>query len=99
MAKIWAKQQKRFKLHARQHGLCPLCGEGLHLADATLDHILPKSRGGGGTIKNLQATHAACNNLKGNKIIVMPPAKNELRDLVWERMCRRPDEGDGRDGE
>ena len=90
MARVWGKVQKRFKLHRQQNGLCPLCGMGLRFADVTLDHKIPRSRGGRGTLANLQATHALCNNLKGNKIIEIPPTKSEMKTEIQRRLSWRP---------
>ena len=37
---------------------------------ASLDHILPLSKGGTSKIANLQLTHMKCNNVKGDTIEV-----------------------------
>ena len=34
---------------------------------ATLDHIVPRSKGGADTLENLQLAHAHCNKVKGNR--------------------------------
>ena len=56
-------QEKLFKL---QKGKCPCCtlplGENFHL-----DHIIPLSRGGTNTDKNVQLLRAICNNQKYNR--------------------------------
>lgn len=45
---------------------CGLCrGPVLDIADANLDHILPRSRGGRATLDNLQPAHITCNTLRG----------------------------------
>ena len=43
---------------------CQYCGAGGQL---TVDHVRPKSRGGGDTWENLVAACVHCNNRKGNK--------------------------------
>jgi 5-methylcytosine-specific restriction endonuclease McrA len=48
--------------------MCALCGEPTTLKDSNIDHKIPKSKGGSNRIENLQATHKACNFIKGNKI-------------------------------
>ena len=35
---------------------------------ATVDHIVPKSKGGSDHPDNLQLAHARCNKIKGNRI-------------------------------
>lgn len=47
----------------RDGGKCGYCGEPAN----TIDHILPKSRGGRDTWENLVACCVRCNNTKGNK--------------------------------
>ena len=39
-----------------------------NLYPITVDHIIPKSRGGGSNIENLQPMCAACNTKKRNKL-------------------------------
>lgn len=52
-----------------QAGLCGLCGVRLEpWDDIDVDHILPRSLGGGNDRENLQATHARCNQKKGNRV-------------------------------
>lgn len=47
---------------------CGLCGQPLHLGEATIDHIIPKGRGGGDELSNLQLAHESCNNEKGDRV-------------------------------
>jgi 5-methylcytosine-specific restriction endonuclease McrA len=47
----------------RDHHTCQYCGATSHL---TIDHILPKSRGGRDTWENLVAACVGCNNRKGD---------------------------------
>lgn len=60
------------KLWRRQRGMCALCGKGMSRVHgqrnfATIDHILPKSHGGGGMIENLRLACKSCNEARGNK--------------------------------
>ena len=52
------------KLWKSQGGRCGLTGERLNRANAELDHILPKARGGGGTISNLRGVTKTANRAK-----------------------------------
>jgi 5-methylcytosine-specific restriction endonuclease McrA len=47
--------------------LCGLCGLPIvFYEDMTLDHIIPKVKGGQNTISNFQLAHLKCNKEKGN---------------------------------
>lgn len=35
----------------------------------TLDHIIPRSKGGGNRVTNLRLTHHKCNNKRGNESV------------------------------
>ncbi|CEA09841.1 CRISPR-associated endonuclease Cas9 [Arthrobacter saudimassiliensis] len=54
---------------------CAYCGK----AAATVDHVVPKSRGGGDSWENLVACCLRCNNAKGDKT---------LKQLGWELRFR-----------
>lgn len=51
-------------------GVCWLCGEPITFKnDFSIDHKMPKSRGGRGDFDNLFPSHKKCNSDKSNKII------------------------------
>lgn len=53
----------------RQTNDCGICGKAITLMkEATIDHIIPLSRGGGDRISNLRLAHGSCNSLRGNKL-------------------------------
>lgn len=54
----------RRNLFRRDHNRCQYCGARDRL---TLDHVMPKSRGGRDTWENLVAACVPCNNRKGNR--------------------------------
>ncbi|MHB1234758.1 MAG: HNH endonuclease [Microbacteriaceae bacterium] len=65
----------------RDQQRCAYCG----LAATTIDHVLPRSRGGGDSWENLVACCLRCNNLKGDRT----PA-----ELGWSlRVKPRPPHG------
>jgi 5-methylcytosine-specific restriction endonuclease McrA len=51
----------------RDAGACQYCLVRLPLRSLTLDHVIPKSRGGSSTWDNLVAACYACNNFKGDR--------------------------------
>lgn len=55
---------KREKILQRDGFACLRCGARQNL---TLDHIIPKSRGGTNCQRNLQTLCGGCNKAKGNK--------------------------------
>ena len=61
-------------LYERDGGWCRLCGLAVNrkgnnpLQRATIDHVVPKSKGGKNDLENLQLAHAECNFLKGNSL-------------------------------
>ena len=68
---LFTKYEKRkLQILLRDNGICQLCKlEILRFRDFNLDHIKPVSKGGGNSIKNLQATHSKCNSKRGNRDI------------------------------
>jgi 5-methylcytosine-specific restriction endonuclease McrA len=53
----------RKNLHKRDGHKCQYCGK--KNVELTVDHIIPKSRGGGDTWENLVSACVSCNNKKG----------------------------------
>lgn len=57
---------RRRTLHKMQRGICHFCGMKVQFEQATVDHLLPQSRGGTDAVDNLAMTCSPCNNAKGN---------------------------------
>ena len=53
----------------RDRNTCQFCGRVLPAAELTLDHIVPRSRGGESTWDNLVACCHPCNNRKGDRLL------------------------------
>jgi 5-methylcytosine-specific restriction endonuclease McrA len=51
----------------RDRNTCQFCGTALPAAELTLDHVLPRSRGGRSSWENLVACCYSCNNNKGDR--------------------------------
>ena len=49
-----------------QNGLCALTGRPMDIATATLDHIVPRARGGSNELDNLRWTTKPANHAKGD---------------------------------
>ena len=63
------KHYSNFKneLYGRQEGKCAGCGVLFPFRNMTVDHIIPKSKGGQDNEENLQLLCGACNSMKGNR--------------------------------
>ena len=81
--------QKRLLLFRAQGGMCAICSgqmgfqkrHGEHAA--TLDHIIPKSKGGGNAIANLRAVHRRCNEARGNSMADIFVDAGGMTALRW----------------
>ena len=54
----------------RDNNLCQYCGNYFKTSELTIDHVMPKSRGGKNTWENLVAACVPCNQKKGPKTLV-----------------------------
>ena len=61
----------------RDRNTCQYCGEVLPSSELTLDHVIPRSRGGSSTWENLVACCHPCNRQKGNQF----PGEAEMKLL------------------
>jgi hypothetical protein len=60
-------QPTRANILLRDEETCQYCGK--RTRDLTIDHIIPRSRGGKGTWENLVASCKHCNGKKGNLLL------------------------------
>jgi hypothetical protein len=72
IVKKYVKHKPRFtpsrrNIFLRDEYHCRYCGEELGSNELTVDHILPKSRGGGNTWENLATSCVKCNSTKGDR--------------------------------
>jgi len=51
----------------RDNGQCQYCQKKLKISEATIDHVIAKSKGGRDTWQNLVIACAKCNQLKGDR--------------------------------
>ena len=63
----------------RDRNTCQYCSVVLPASELTLDHVIPRSRGGNSTWENLVACCHACNRRKGNRML------HEIDDMVLLR--------------
>ena len=60
-------REHKVKLYGRQHGDCNGCGEHFPYHGLTIDHVVPRSKGGTDHAKNLQLLCGYCNSKKGSR--------------------------------
>ena len=62
-----ASGMRRTRIYMRDKFRCQYCGDRKTLRDLTLDHILPRSRGGDNSPFNVVTACVTCNQRKGNR--------------------------------
>lgn len=74
-------RERKIIMHAADPR-CFVCKEEILTAEeATLEHIIPRSRGGGNTLANLALSHRDCNQAKGSELVMDYNPEEYLRLL------------------
>lgn len=84
----WSRQN----VYLRDKYTCQYCGQRVRESRLTLDHVLPKSRGGRNSWTNTVTACFPCNNKKGNRTpdeASMPLRRSPFQPTVWEFMLAR----------
>jgi 5-methylcytosine-specific restriction endonuclease McrA len=97
--KTWKGKPSKDAIYIRDGGVCQYTGEILDKKIATLDHVLPKSRGGSDDWTNLALTSKELNSAKGNrlnseiglKLIKQPVKPKPVPVSALIRDARHPD--------
>jgi len=79
-----AAGMKRLRIYMRDKFRCQYCGEKSGAAELTLDHIMPRSRGGDNSPLNIVTACVACNNRKSNRT----PAEARMPLLTTQSALR-----------
>jgi hypothetical protein len=66
MSKIMNIAPSRSMIYRRDNHTCQYCGSRSKL---TIDHVVPRSKGGGDTWENLVVACSSCNTKKGNSLL------------------------------
>ena len=87
----------RDSIYARDGYTCQYCNRTLRAADLTLDHVMPKSRGGKSTWENLATACSPCNLYKGANTpeeagvrLLKSPFKPSRKELILYSLSRKP---------
>ena len=81
--------ENKQELFGRQQGRCVVCGEGYEYRFFHVDHVVPRAKGGGDEIGNLQLLCSHCNGVKGVKDDAV--AKGAGKAAIRERIARLSD--------
>ena len=72
------------RLYKEQSGKCKGCGEEFKIVNLTIDHIVPKSKGGGDYYENYQLLCGSCNSIKGDRPMEFLRMKIEKREQMMK---------------
>ena len=86
----------RRNIYARDSSRCQYCGKRFSTQELSLDHVVPKSRGGKGTWTNIVCCCVRCNVRKGGRTpaeahmkLIAPPGKPRRCPAVTIRLTSR----------
>ena len=90
------KRQIKFSrrnIFARDQNTCQYCGKRFHSSELSLDHVVPRSRGGTTTWDNIVSACRRCNVKKGGKTpidanlrLIRPPTKPRRNPVVFVKL-------------
>jgi site-specific DNA-methyltransferase (adenine-specific) len=73
------------RLCKQQEGRCNSCGEAFQIWNLEIDHLIPKSKGGGDYYENYQLLCGSCNRIKGDRPMEYLRMKIETRERMMKR--------------
>lgn len=65
----WLSNKKKELVIKRTHSRCGYCGKEMPIKDQTIDHVIPKSKGGDNSLSNLLLSCKTCNSSKGIRML------------------------------
>lgn len=78
----------KYNVFLRDQYNCLYCDEKLNSSEATLDHVIPLSKGGKTNFENIVTSCSICNSQKGNRTD-MKPKYAPYRPGYWELVRKR----------
>jgi site-specific DNA-methyltransferase (adenine-specific) len=75
------------RLYKEQNGLCNGCKAQFEIRNLEIDHIIPKSKGGGDYYENYQLLCGACNRMKGDRPMeYLRMRRNKAEELLKDKI-------------
>ncbi|MDR1847528.1 MAG: HNH endonuclease [Bacteroidales bacterium] len=72
------------QLYKKQNGMCNACGMEFDIWNLEIDHIIPKTKGGGDYYENYQLLCSSCNKIKGDRPMEYLRMKIETRERMMK---------------
>jgi site-specific DNA-methyltransferase (adenine-specific) len=82
--KEFINQSIKERLFKQQEAKCNACNTEMRLVDFEIDHIIPKSKGGGDYYENYQLLCGNCNRIKGNRPMEYLRMKIKVREELLQ---------------
>jgi 5-methylcytosine-specific restriction endonuclease McrA len=86
----------RRNIFARDNNQCQFCGKKFPTSELSLDHVVPRSQGGGSTWENIVCACVACNVKKGGRTpkeagmhLIRKPEKPKRSPLLAMKLTQR----------
>src|SRR4029078_8300500 len=86
----------RRNIFARDHNQCQYCGKKFPTSELSLDHVIPRSQGGGTPVDNIVCSCVDCNVRKGgrtprqaNMTLIRKPEKPKRSPLLAMKLTQR----------
>ena len=76
------------RLYKEQNCLCNACGKHFDIWNLEIDHIIPKSKGGGNYYENYQLLCGACNRIKGDRPMEFLRLKIKTREDMLGKLIQ-----------
>ena len=74
------------RLFAIQNGICAGCGKTFDILNLEVDHIVPKTKGGGDYFENYQLLCGSCNRIKGARPMEYLRQKIRARESIMKQI-------------
>jgi len=69
LTEVQPSESIKQQLYKQQEGKCNACGDDFKIWNLEIDHIIPKTKGGGDYYENYQLLCGSCNRIKGDRLM------------------------------